>query len=174
VIPLYFSSRSSAKKSRRPTRAKSICLRNADKRFCMYFNAKKARPTRANSITMGKARQYTSDVQNEIKCCLNYALKQVERMVRYPSNASIMSDPLKTIENLRTYLLQRDCSVMVAAQWWPLDQRYRKKTVEHGTWSVCWNLVSFATWLSFRRHAQSAFLSSLVDELMQYDRRNEA
>jgi hypothetical protein len=51
-----------------------------------------------------------SNVQNEVKC-LDLA-RDARENDKVPCTVYIMSDRHKTIENLRTYLLQRDCSVV--------------------------------------------------------------
>jgi hypothetical protein len=116
-----------------------------------------------------------SDVQNEIKC-LDHALDAREND-KVPCTVYIMSDRPKTIENLRTYLLQRDCSVVVATQ--RIDPEVNdtgKKTEEHGPFAG----AGFFRDLVVVSQARSAFIgstrssSALVDELMEYDRRTEA
>jgi hypothetical protein len=116
-----------------------------------------------------------SDVQNEIKC-LNYLLGTREND-KVPCTVYIMSDRPKTIENLRTYLLQRDCSVVLAAQPdAPVVKDNGTKTEEHGPFAG----AGFFRDLVVVSQARSAIIggmrssSALVDELMEYDRRNNA
>jgi hypothetical protein len=117
-----------------------------------------------------------SDVQNEIKCldCL-LGTRENENV---PCTVYIMSDRLKTIENLRTYLLQRNCSVVVAAQIMDSEVNHTagKKTEEHGPFAG----AGFFRDLVVVSQARSAFIadtrssSAMVDELVDYGRRTEA
>jgi hypothetical protein len=116
-----------------------------------------------------------SDVQNEIKC-LDYLLGTREND-KVPCTVYIMSDRPKTIDNLRTHLLQRNCSVVVAAQIMdPEVNDTGKKTEEHGPFAG----AGFFRDLVVVAQARSAFIgsvrssSALVDELMDYGRRTEA
>jgi hypothetical protein len=114
-----------------------------------------------------------SDVQNEIKC-LDYLLGTREND-KVPCTVYIMSDRPNTIENLRPYLLQRDCKVVVAAQ---PDAPVVKDNdlAEHGPFAG----AGFFRDLVVVSQARSAFIghtrssSALVDELIEYDRRNNA
>jgi hypothetical protein len=89
----------------------------------------------------------------------------------------IMSDRHETIEHLRTYLLQRDCSVVLAAQPdAPVVKDNGTATEEHGPFAG----AGFFRDLVVVSQARSAFIgstrssSALVDELMEYDRHNNA
>jgi hypothetical protein len=141
----------------------------------------KARRTDPSVYTIGVHSRHMyqanngSDVQNEIKC-LNYLLGTREND-KVPCTVYIMSDRPKTIENLRTYLLQRDCSVVVAAQPdAPVVKDNGTKTEEHGPFAG----AGFFRDLVVVSQARSAFIgsvrssSALVDELMEYDRHNNA
>jgi hypothetical protein len=88
-----------------------------------------------------------------------------------------MSDRHSTIDNLRTYLLERNCSVVLAAQpHTPVVKDNGTLTEEHGPFAG----AGFFRDLVVVSQARSAFIgstrssSALVDELMEYDRHNNA
>jgi hypothetical protein len=116
-----------------------------------------------------------SNVQNEIKC-LEYLLTYREND-KVPCTVYIMSDRPKTIENLRTYMLERSCSVVVVAHIMdPVVNDTGTKTEEQGPFAG----AGFFRDLLVVSQARSAFIgdvrssSALVDELMDYGRRTEA
>jgi hypothetical protein len=141
----------------------------------------KARRTDPSVYTIGLHSRHMyqanngSDVQNEIKC-LDHALDAREND-KAPCTVYIMSDRHETIENLRTYLLQRKCSVVLAAQPdAPVIKDNGTVTEEHGPFAG----AGFFRDLVVVSQARSAFIgstrssSALVDELMEYDRHNNA
>jgi hypothetical protein len=112
-----------------------------------------------------------SNVQNEIKCldCL-LGTRENENV---PCTVYIMSDRPNTIENLRAHLLQRNCSVVVAAHIMDSEVNHTagSETEEHGPFAG----AGFFRDLLVVSQARSAFIgrtrssSALVDELIEYD-----
>jgi hypothetical protein len=141
----------------------------------------KARRTDPSVYTIGLHSRHMyqanngSNVQNEIKC-LDYLLGTRENDT-VPCTVFIMSDRHNTIDNLRTYLLQRNCSVVLAAQPdAPVVKDNGTETEEHGPFAG----AGFFRDLVVVSQARSAFIgstrssSALVDELVEYDRHNNA
>jgi hypothetical protein len=98
-------------------------------------------------------------------------------MTRCPARYTSCRITAKTIENLRTHLLHRSCSVVVAAQIMDPEVNDKgKKTAEHGPFAV----AGFFRDLVIISQARSGFIgsvrssSALVDELIDYGRRTEA
>jgi hypothetical protein len=96
---------------------------------------------------------------------------------KVPCTVYIMPDRPKTIENLRTHLLQRNCSAVVAPQITDAEVNDKgNKTKEHGPLAG----AGFFRDLVVVSQARSAFIgdvrssSALIDELMEYNRRTEA
>jgi hypothetical protein len=88
-----------------------------------------------------------------------------------------MSDRPKTIENLRTYLLQRGCSVVVAAQIMdPEVNDTGEKAEEHGPFAGAGYFRELLVVSQARSRCVGGERSSsaLVDERMDYGRRTEA
>jgi hypothetical protein len=140
----------------------------------------KARRTDPSVYTIGLHSRHMyqenngSNVQNEIKC-LDHALDSREND-KVPCTVYIMSDRHSTIDNLRTYLLQRNCNVVLAAQPdAPVVKDNGTKTEEHGPFAG----AGFFRDLVVVSQARSAFIgstrssSALVDELIEYARRTE-
>jgi hypothetical protein len=116
-----------------------------------------------------------SNVQKEIKC-LEYLLTYREND-KVPCTVYIMSDRPTSIENLRTYLLKRSCSVVVAAQIVdPEVNDTGKQTNEHGPFAG----AGFFRDLLVVSQARSGFIgdtrssSALVHHLMDYGRRTDS
>ena len=115
-----------------------------------------------------------SNVQDEIKC-LDHALDAREND-KVPCTVYIMSDRHETITNLRTYLLQRNCNVVLAAQPdVPAVKGNGTLTEEHGPFAG----AGFFRDLVVVSQARSAFVgstrssSALVDDLIEYARRTK-
>jgi hypothetical protein len=121
-----------------------------------------------------------SSVQNEIECldlCLDHFFKTREND-KVPCTVYIMSDRPMAIENLRTYLLPRKCSVVVAGQMIDPEVNHDtgNKTKEHGPFAG----AGFFRDLVVVSQARSVLIggirssSALIDELMDYGRHTEA